>query len=129
MNQAVTAVLEREKPGKRGKKRKYNASFTPEDRAAIGCYAAKNGNAAAVKKFKTTNDSGEALWLAILPLALELDRHSLKGVAYPLGNSQSLESQSGLYRAIRNHLTMHSKLGLRYKLTFFKMEAVTNFLG
>ena len=36
VNQAVTAALEREEAGnqaKRGKKRKYNASFTPEDRA------------------------------------------------------------------------------------------------
>ena len=63
VNQAVTAALEREEAGnqaKQGKKRKYNASFTPEDRAAIGRYAAKNGNAAAVKKFKTTHGVGES---------------------------------------------------------------------
>lgn len=40
-------------------KRKYNASFTPEDRAAIGRCTAENGNAAAVKKFKTTHGVGE----------------------------------------------------------------------
>ena len=57
MNQAVTAALEREEPrsqAKQGTKRMYNATFTPEDRAAIGRYAAENGNAAAVKKFKAT---------------------------------------------------------------------------
>ena len=89
VNQAVTAALEREEAGnqaKRGKKRKYNASFTPEDRAAIGRYAAENGNAAA----------------------------KIEGVACPLGNSQSLKSQSGLYSAIRNRLTTQSKPGLRY---------------
>ena len=32
----------------------------------------------------------------------------------PLGNSQSLKSQSGLYSAIRNRLTTQSKLYLRY---------------
>ena len=71
MNQAVTAALEREagNQAKRGKKRKYNA-FTPEDRAAIGRYAAENGNAAAVKEFNGVGGH----------------------VACPLGNSQSLES-------------------------------------
>ena len=48
VNEAVTAALDEEK---RGKKRKYNTSYTPEDRADIGRYAAENGNAAAVKKF------------------------------------------------------------------------------
>ena len=60
VNQAVIAALEREKVGnqaKRGKKRKYNASFTPEDRAATGRYAAENGNAAAVKKFNSVGES------------------------------------------------------------------------
>ena len=63
VNQAVTTALEREEAGnqaKRGKKQKYNASFTPEDRAAIGRYAAENGNAAAVKKFKTSHGVGES---------------------------------------------------------------------
>ena len=45
---------------KKGKKRKYNASFTSEDCAAIGRYAAENRNAAAVKKFKTSHDVGES---------------------------------------------------------------------
>ena len=50
VNQAVTAALEREgaeNQAKRGQKRMYNASFAPEDRAAIGRYAAENGSAAA----------------------------------------------------------------------------------
>ena len=72
VNRAVTAALEREGAGnqaKRGKKRKYNASFTPEDRAAIGRYAAENGNAAAVKEFKTTHGVGEStVWLARLAI-------------------------------------------------------------
>ena len=37
-------------------------------------------------------------------------------MACPLGNSQSLESQSGLYSAIRNRLTTQSKPDLRYPL-------------
>ena len=43
VNQAVTAVLDCEggNQDKRGKKRKYSTSFTPEDHAAIGRYAAK----------------------------------------------------------------------------------------
>ena len=41
-------------------------------------------------------------------------------MACPLGNSQSLESQSGLYSAIRNRLTTQSKPDLRYHtITFF----------
>ncbi len=40
--------------GKQTKKIKYNASFTPEDRVTIGRYATENGNAATVKKFKTS---------------------------------------------------------------------------
>ncbi len=35
-----------------GKKRKAYISFTEEDRARIGQYAAENGNNAALKKFK-----------------------------------------------------------------------------
>ena len=37
------------------KKRKYTVSFTPEDRAMIGKYAAESGNAAAVMKFKASH--------------------------------------------------------------------------
>ena len=33
------------------KKRKYTVTFSPEDRAQIGKYAAENGNAAAVRKY------------------------------------------------------------------------------
>ena len=94
VNQAVTAALEREEAGnqaKQGKKLKYNASFTPEDCAAIGRYEAENGNAAE-------------------PLA------KIEGVACPLGNSQSFESQSGLYTTIRNRLTTHSKPNLQYTI-------------
>ena len=43
-----------------GKKRKYTTTFMPEDRAAIGKYAAENGTAKAVKKFKATHDVGES---------------------------------------------------------------------
>ena len=57
----MTAALQREEAGRspRGTKRKYT-TFTPEDRAAIGRYAAENGNAAAVKKFKATHSVGES---------------------------------------------------------------------
>ena len=43
-----------------GKKRKYTTNFMPADRAAIGRYAAENGNSAAVKKFKDTHGVGES---------------------------------------------------------------------
>ena len=43
-----------------GKKWKYTTTFTPEDCAAIGEYAVKNGKARATKKFKTTHDVGES---------------------------------------------------------------------
>ena len=100
MNQAVTAALEREEAGKQAKQSKkqkymYNASFTPEDRAAIGRYAAENGNVAASQA---------------TPLA------KIEGVACPLGNSQSLESQSDLYSAIRNRLTTQSQPDLWYTI-------------
>ena len=42
----------------------------------------------------------------------------LEGVACPLGNSQLLELQSGLYSAICNRLTMHSKPVLWYKTEY-----------
>ena len=50
VNQAVTAVLQREAGSQQTrKKRKYTKSLTPEDCALIGKYANENGNAAAVK--------------------------------------------------------------------------------
>ena len=61
-NQVVKAAIDREKNvclDKRGKKRKYNSSFTSEDRAVIGRYAAEHGNAATVRKFKIAHDVGE----------------------------------------------------------------------
>ena len=42
------------------RKRKYTMAFTPEDRAAIGKYAAEYRNAAAVKKFKAAFNVGES---------------------------------------------------------------------
>ena len=54
VNQVVKAALERAEEtgnqGKTGKKRKYNTSFTPEDRAVIGRYAIEHGNAARSQK-------------------------------------------------------------------------------
>ena len=58
INKEVESCLKR--GIRRGKKRKYTATFTPEDGAAIGRYAAENGNAASVKKFKTSHDVGES---------------------------------------------------------------------
>ena len=43
-------------------------------------------------------------------------------MACPLGNSQSLESQSGLYSAIRNRLTTQSKPDLRYVLFLLEIR-------
>ena len=62
VNQAVTASLgcEEERSLRAGTKRKYTKSFTPEDRAKIGRYAAENGNTAAVKKFKVTHSIRES---------------------------------------------------------------------
>ena len=61
VNQAVRAALQpKEYGGRQASKRKYTTSFTPEDRARIGKYASKNGNAAAVKKFKVTHEIGES---------------------------------------------------------------------
>ncbi len=61
VNQAVGSSLQHEEGcrGTGGKKQKYTATFTAKDRAAIGKYAAKNGNAAAVKKFKSTHNIRE----------------------------------------------------------------------
>ena len=54
VNQVVKAGLERAEEtgnqGKRGKKQKYNISFTPEDRAVTGRYAIEHGNAARSQK-------------------------------------------------------------------------------
>ena len=47
-----------EESKKAGTKRKYTTTFTP-DCAAIGKYAAENGNAEVVKKFKATYSIGE----------------------------------------------------------------------
>ena len=41
-------------------KRKYTTTFTPENRAAIGKYAAQNGNDAAVRKYNVTHSIGES---------------------------------------------------------------------
>ena len=67
VNEAVIAALEHEEAGnqaKQGKSKKYDVSFTPENRTATGQYAAKNGNATVVKKFKTTHGIGRALNLS-----------------------------------------------------------------
>ena len=53
------ALMQPAERGSSGKKRKYT-TFTAEDRAAVGRYAAEHGNAAAVKKFKATLDIGES---------------------------------------------------------------------
>ena len=47
VNQVVTSALERSEASA-GKNRKYTTVFTPDDRAAIGRYAANDGNSAAV---------------------------------------------------------------------------------
>ena len=54
--------------------------------------------------------------MKLIPLMASLHHPSTVGwvliaceiVACPLGNSQSFESQSGLYSTIRNHLNTHS---------------------
>ena len=56
---------------------------------------------------KVKNES--TMCLSCLRVALLLE-----GVAFSLDSLQSLESQSGLYSAIRNCLTRHSKPILRY---------------
>ena len=52
-NKAVERVLQGAETTKRaaGTKRKYTSTFTPEDRAEIGKYAAENGNTRASKKY------------------------------------------------------------------------------
>ena len=53
-NKSVQRVLEE---STQAKKRKKYTTFTAEDRAAIGRYAAENGNASAVKKFNGIGES------------------------------------------------------------------------
>ena len=53
---------------------------------------------------------------ATSPQATPLAKVGHEGVACPLSNSQSLESQSGLYSTIRNRLTTHSKPDVRYTI-------------
>ena len=47
VNQVVTSALERSEASA-GKNRKYTTTFTPDNRAAIGRYAANDGNSAAL---------------------------------------------------------------------------------
>ena len=52
-NREVERVLEElQMQGRR--KRKAHSTFSDEDRAVIGKYAAENGNASALKKFKVS---------------------------------------------------------------------------
>ena len=57
VNSAVQESLERDRTSR---KRKYTTTFTPEVRASIGRYAAENGNASAVKKYRATYNVGES---------------------------------------------------------------------
>ena len=62
-NKAVQKVIENVSAGAslRGRqKRKYTTTFTAEDRAKIGRYAAENGYLAAQKRFKSDYDIGES---------------------------------------------------------------------
>ena len=53
--------IEMKQPQAKVVRREYTLhTFTPEDRAMIGRYAAENGNAVAVKKFKVTHSVGES---------------------------------------------------------------------
>ena len=54
-NKAVEQVSEK----KAGEKWKYS-SFTDEDRATVGKFAAENGNTAAIKHFKVNHNVGES---------------------------------------------------------------------
>ena len=54
-NKRVNGILTKDQPTNEAgtlKKRRYSTTFTGEDRAKIGKYAAENGNASAVKHFK-----------------------------------------------------------------------------
>ena len=51
-NKAVERALQRETEAKStGRKRKYTSTFTLKERAAIGKYAAENGNTKACRKY------------------------------------------------------------------------------
>ncbi len=81
VNQAVQDALDCDT--RTGKKRKYTVTFTPEDRAAIGQYAAENGNAAAVKKFKATHDVGESTVRSFKKKYLEeVKKRQVSGTAF-----------------------------------------------
>ena len=58
----------------------------------------------------------QAVWHSITHPTSSLISHTsiakIEGVAFSLGHLQSLESQSGLYNTICNHLTTHSKHNL-----------------
>ena len=56
-NKSVSGALKKESAAE---KKKYLTTFTAEDRAQIGKYAAENGNNAAVKKFHETHRVGES---------------------------------------------------------------------
>ena len=56
----MEASLELEKQADANAGKKSTTSFTAEDRALIGRYAAENGNAAAVKRFKLSHSVGES---------------------------------------------------------------------
>ena len=52
VNKAVERALQRETEAKStGRKRKCTSTFTPKERAAIGKYAAENGNAKTSRKY------------------------------------------------------------------------------
>ena len=86
VNQIVEKVLsdgEKGTEARRKPKRKYTTSFSPKDRAVIGKYAAENGNAAAVKKFKTTHDVGEStVRLFKKKYCEEVQRHRIPGTEF-----------------------------------------------
>ena len=86
VNQIVEKVLsdgEKGTEARRKPKRKYTTSFSPEDRAVIGKYAAENGNAAAIKKFKTTHDVGEStVRLFKKKYCEEVQRHRIPGTEF-----------------------------------------------
>ena len=50
-NMAVKQAIQ-VRESQKGKKRKYNTSFTDQDRAKIGRFAAENSNTSALKKFR-----------------------------------------------------------------------------
>ena len=58
-NAAVSRVIQ-ESPGSSSSRKRKRTVFSPEQRAAIGRYAAENSNIAAVKKFKGEFELGES---------------------------------------------------------------------